>query len=110
MSGDLNLPDIDWEFHSITNHQYPASTNQIFLDLASDLGLSQTVTEPTRGDNILDLFFTNNLDLVKNTKVISGVSDHEAVIIESKLYLKTKKTKKRKNLFMESNQHDQFEI
>ena len=96
MSGDLNLPDIDWEFNTITSHQYPSSINQLFLDLASELGLSQTVTEPTRGDNILDIFLTNNLDLIKSTKVISGVSDHEAVIIESKLYIKTKKPKKRK--------------
>ena len=44
----------------------------------------------------MDIFLTNNLDLIKSTKVISGVSDHEAVIIESKLYIKTKKPKKRK--------------
>ena len=95
LSGDFNLPDIDWDKHSIATHQYSETINQLFLDLASDLSLSQTVLKPTRGNNILDLFFTNNLDLIKKSEVISGVSDHEAVVIESKLYIKVKKPKKR---------------
>ena len=95
LSGDFNLPDIDWVSHSITTHQYSTTINQLYLDLASDLGLSQTVLEPTRGNNILDLFFTNNKDLIKKSEVISGVSDHEAVVIESRLFIKVKKPKKR---------------
>ena len=95
LSGDFNLPDIDWNFNCITGHQYSKPINQLFLDLVCDLGLSQTVDRPTRGNNILDLFFTNYLDLIQNSNVISGVSDHEAVQIESKLFIKTKKPAKR---------------
>ena len=95
LCGDFNLPDINWEMNTVTNHQYSKPINELFLDLVCDLGLSQSVTDPTRGNNILDLFFTNNSNLIKKCSVISGVSDHEAVVIESKLFIKTKKPIKR---------------
>ena len=80
---------------TITGHQYSTPINQLFLDLANDLGLSQTVDSPTSGKNILDLFFTNNLDLIQKSSVVQGVSDHDAVLTESKLFIKTKKSPKR---------------
>ena len=47
------------------------------------------VDEPTRitetKSSILDLFLTNNDTLVNQTRVIPGISDHEAVFIESSL-------------------------
>ena len=95
LCGDFNLPDIDWKSNKIIKHQYSVEINQLFLDLASDLGLYQTVENPTRGNNILDLFFTNNVNLIKKTSVVPGVSDHEAVVIESKLFIKTKKPSNR---------------
>ena len=98
LCGDFNLPDIDWEQNKIIGHQYSSSINQLFLDLINDLGLSQTVLNPTRGENILDLFFTNNLNLINKSTVIAGVSDHEAVLIDSKLSIKTKKPNSRKIL------------
>ena len=78
LAGDFNLPDIDWNYFSTTGHNYSRSINQIFLDLICELGLSQTVDRPTRGKNILDLFFTSNLDLHQKSQVIPGVSDHDA--------------------------------
>ena len=56
LCGDFNLPDIDWNTNKITKNQYSVPINQLYLDLVNDLGLSQTVTDPTRGNNILDLF------------------------------------------------------
>lgn len=91
LSGDFNLPDIDWKSNKIIGKQYSLSINQLFLDLAQDLGLTQTVHDPTRGTNTLDLFFSNYIYLISKTSVISGVSDHEAVTIESKLSLNPKK-------------------
>ena len=61
-----------------------------------ELGLHQTVSEPTRGNNILDLFFTNIPSLIKKSSVISGVSDHEAVTVEGKLHLYHQKQPKHK--------------
>jgi hypothetical protein len=47
------------------------------------------VLEPTRitetQSNTLDLFLTNNTILVNQVRVIPGISDHEAVVIESNL-------------------------
>jgi hypothetical protein len=51
--------------------------------------LDQVVQEPTRVTettaNVLDLFFTNNSTLTNKVEVIPGISDHEAVFIESSL-------------------------
>ena len=91
LCGDFNLPDIDWDSNTITGHQYSLAVNQLFLDLFSDLGLTQTVKEPTREDNILDLFLTNNNNLIKSSSVVSGTSDHHAVVVESKVSIKPKK-------------------
>ena len=95
LAGDFNLPDIDWNYFSTTGHNYSRSINQIFLDLICELGLSQTVDRPTRGKNILDLVFTSNLDLHQKSQVIPGVSDHDAVLTESKLFFKIKKPNRR---------------
>ena len=63
---------------------------QKLLTIAKDAFLSQMVDEPTRitetNSNIfLDLFLTNNDILVNQTRVIPGISEHEAVFIESSL-------------------------
>ena len=47
------------------------------------------VTEPTRitelASNVLNLFFTSNSTLVNKVQIIPGISDYEAVYIESKI-------------------------
>ena len=62
--------------------------------------LDQVVTEPTRitetSSNTLDLFFTSNQTLVNKVEVIPGISDHEAVFIESSLRPMRFKTPPRK--------------
>ena len=108
LAGDFNLPSIDWETNSIKktkqkkkkqkNYQYSLSVNNLFLEMSQNLGLKQIVSEPTRGKNILDLFFTNNTELIDKTEIVSGVSDHEAVIINSRLRLCQQKQPRRKIL------------
>ncbi|XP_072039626.1 uncharacterized protein [Amphiura filiformis] len=49
------------------------------IDLANDFNLEQMVTEPTRKNNILDLFFTTNATLVEKSIVIPGMSDHDGI-------------------------------
>ena len=62
---------------------------QEFLSIAKDKFLDQVVTEPKRitetSSTTLELFFTNNTTLVYQVHVIPGISDHEAVFIESSL-------------------------
>jgi len=48
----------------------------------------QVVNFPIRGHNILDIFGTNRPSLVTTCKPISGVSDHEIVYVESRVYAK----------------------
>ena len=59
VTGDLNLPDIDWLSDTIVSHQYRNEINNTFLELFSTLGLSQIVYFPTRINNTLDVFLTN---------------------------------------------------
>ena len=63
--------------------------------MSQDLGLSQIVDTPTRGTSILDLFFTNNPDFVKNFTIIDGVGDHDIVHVKTSLKPFRKKPVKR---------------
>ena len=83
-TGDFNLPAIDWERHTI----FPGGTLDVqqsatlLLNFMSDHFLSQYVLFPTRGSNILDLFFTNNDRLVANVdSKTTSLSDHNIVDI-----------------------------
>ena len=58
--------------------------------------LVQMQKQPTRNENNLDLFLTNNESLVKSTSIIPGISDHEIVIIDSIIRPKIAKAAKRK--------------
>ena len=58
--------------------------------------LVQMQKQPTRNENNLDLFLTNNESLVKSTSIIPGISDHEIVVIDSIIRPKIAKVVKRK--------------
>ena len=64
--------------------------------MTQDLGLNQIVDKPTRGENILDLFFTTKPGFIKDFSILSGHSDHEIVIIKTSLQPVRKKPTKRK--------------
>ena len=78
--GDFNLPDINWSTHSAPQ----AHLQDKFLDCFISNGLTQFVNEPTRGKNILDLVFSNELSLVQNFRIGDslGNSDHNSVWFE----------------------------
>ena len=44
--------------------------------------LEQMVTSPTRGQNILDLFFTTNPTLVNKISILPRLSDHDIVLVK----------------------------
>ena len=91
VGGDFNLPDINWGKGEISGHRNLKEINQTFLDTFSDTGLRQIVDEPTRGENILDLFLTNCPDLIKSKTITPGLGDHEAVKIDCSMRLTRKK-------------------
>ena len=78
--GDFNLPDINWVSQSapVTNCQ------DKFLDCFNSNGLTQYVLEPTRGNNILDLVFSNESNLIQNIHIGDAIanSDHNSVSFE----------------------------
>jgi hypothetical protein len=91
ITGDFNLPDINWATNSTTGNQYRKSINNLFCSLEGDFGLSQIVDVPTRGRNILDLFLTNRPQLINRLTVIPGISDHDAVFIDTNVCAPRKK-------------------
>ena len=89
--GDLNLPDIDWKAIQIVGHQYPNLTNQTFLSKITDMALHQVNDKPTRGNATLDILCTSRPNLVTKNAVIPGLSDHDIVLVDSRI--KANKTK-----------------
>ena len=78
LCGDFNAPNVDWSAISPTSSSAVANT---LCSLVADNFLTQAVYFPTRGNNILDLIFTNVpevLSYVHLTDNING-TDHEAV-------------------------------
>lgn len=85
IAGDMNLPNIDWESFCVTNNSYPINLCEILLNFTLEHGFIQIVNFPTRVKNILDVFFTNRVSLVSHCSTVAGISDHEAIIVESSL-------------------------
>ena len=80
LGGDFNAPDIDWGVPTIKpSPQYGLEVNEGVLNLCEEFPLIQTVMENTRNDNILDLIFTTDPDLVDHVSTTPGISDHAAV-------------------------------
>ena len=59
-TGDFNIPTIDWNLERVIGGatQYRLQANSL-MEFARDFCLQQFIELPTRGGNILDLFFTN---------------------------------------------------
>ena len=75
--GDFNLPLIDWH-----NYYAPADpVHDIFMSCINDNGFHQYVSQPTRGDNILDLLLTFNTYLVSDVSILNpfSTSDHNMI-------------------------------
>ncbi|XP_072033764.1 uncharacterized protein [Amphiura filiformis] len=87
LAGDFNLRDIDWPTNSVKAGSPIATQCKTFLDMCTTYHFQQMVTEPTRGDKILDLFLTTNetqITQVENLPGI-GVSDHSIVKVISNI-------------------------
>lgn len=75
--GDFNCPDIDW---AGVGGDYRSNDSQKQLrDAISDASLTQLVTTPTRGNNILDLVCSSHPELIQNLEVTPAFSDHNGI-------------------------------
>ena len=85
ITGDFNLPFIDWSTRSIKTGTNITSSDRssglALLEFMSSNFLEQIVNEPTRNDqNILDLILSNNTDLIHSVSVSkTEKSDHDIV-------------------------------
>ena len=103
LAGDLNFPFIEWdeEGDSVIFQKRSGSTKdeqtqfENLLNLTDNHLLEQTISEPTRNDNILDLVFTNNSEMTTNPvvhPVPKSLSDHKLISAEIPIKEKIKET------------------
>ena len=95
ISGDFNLPDINWQSNTVEGHQNSTRVNNMILDLAESYDMQQMVSRPTRKDGILDIFFTNRPTLTTRSTTLPGLRDHDIVFVESSASAKRSKQAKR---------------
>ena len=96
LTGDLNLPIINWQQNEIYGGT-AADRRQgsLLMDLFEKFFMEQMVLEPTRINNILDLFATNDGELVSGTIIEhTRMSDHNMVKIVTNLVSPTKPSSK----------------
>ena len=75
---DFNYPNVDWEDLDADN------SSRYFLDLVNDSFLTQHVSSPSRGTNILDLVFTTDPGMVEEIQVRENLAncDHNILTWE----------------------------
>ncbi len=61
--GNFNCPNIDW------NSMYGDQEGNRLVEMVEDTFLTQTVNQPTRENNILDLILVTDPDLIRNCEV-----------------------------------------
>ncbi|KAI8494439.1 hypothetical protein Bbelb_276650 [Branchiostoma belcheri] len=94
--GDFNTPGIKWDTTVADNSQAYTGQAEKLLNLMDNHGLFQTVQEPTRNGNLLDLVLVNNPNIIEKTTVVPGISDHDMVLVDVNLALKQNRKPKRK--------------
>ena len=95
--GDFNFPKevitrSQSEFGGMVGHIHGITSDDtksanVFINLRNDIASVQHVMTPTRGTNILDLFFTNDNHLVENVESIRNttVSNHDSIYITTNI-------------------------
>ena len=56
----MNLPGYDWKSNCLKPSCCHPDITTKFVDVLNDHSLTQMVSEPTRGENTLDLFIADN--------------------------------------------------
>ena len=106
LAGDFNFPKASWKAGIGKVNPDNASNRrslQLLLDVATDLNLLQKVSEGTRktrsgGQNILELIFTNNHELISNMYIQpSELTDHNYIICETSNTLNVNDNKSTQN-------------
>ena len=84
IGGDFNLPIINWKTKKVSGGAREQSRQaEDLMQICDEFFLNQCISEPTRLNNILDLFFTNNEEIILKTQVEARtiISDHNLQVI-----------------------------
>ena len=97
--GDFNHADIRW------NSLDSCVDGKAFFMLVQDCFLTQHVSEPTRGDNILDLILSTQKEMIDNVRVIEplGKSDHSQIQFNLRVKTVNKDTKQKRRDFQKGD-------
>ena len=84
LTGDFNLPGIDWSESLVKHSSSFREIHEYSLEILQDHGLQQLVmiTFPTCDFNTLDLVSSNKPSTILNIQSIAGISDHDIVCFE----------------------------
>ncbi len=82
VTGDSNFPIIKWPGGQIEGgSREDKEAARALLDVTEQLFLMQEITEPTRKNNILDLIFINNHEIIHEYSTDkTNLSDHSLAI------------------------------
>ena len=85
LTGDFNFPEISWPVcDSFTSRSKPCNAANQLIHLMEENFLNQLVNKPTRGSNILDLFITNNENIISHIdSVETPLSDHNILKVNT---------------------------
>ena len=81
--GDFNYPNIDWDSWECNKD------DDEFVDLIQDHFLFHHVRVATRGSNILDLVFSNEVSMIEDLKVLEHFSTSDHNMLEFQCVLRT---------------------
>ena len=88
ITGDCNLPDINWSFY----HSPNSTAYNTFMDFVNNYGFHQYVDQPTRDNKILDIVMATSDTFLEDLTVCAplGTSDHNTVIFKTNVLIETK--------------------
>ena len=85
LGGDFNAANIDWDTGIVPDSTDNRLMKEKLVTVLAEAGLTQMQRDPTRGQNLLDLFCCNKPSLVKSCISIPGISDHSIVLADCNL-------------------------
>ena len=88
LGGDFNVTYINWETFTISSECNIRKMYDKLLDIIDKNGMQQLQHQPTCCGSVWDLFFTSKPSLIKDITVIPGISDHDAVVVDTVIMIK----------------------
>ena len=82
LGDDFNAGGINWDLCTVDHDATNRQLKEKLISILDEGGLKQMQREPTRGQNLLDLFCCNKPSLIKFINSIPGISDHNIVLAD----------------------------